>query len=152
LSELTIKNSITEIFTSIENFTKIKSQKYPWFSSKTVDGIKLFQHFKNKNTKIERPSRDVQIKSVEILELSENPINEIEKYIVESVNKVNGDFRQVETIERWQEFFAKTPNQKLPTIKVKVLVSSGTYIRALTENFSYPTTLLKLNRTKIIQE
>jgi len=144
--------SLREISAVVQNFMKIKYQKYPWFSSKTVFGIKLFDHFKRGNLDIERPTRTVEIKSVEILEYSEKLSDEIQKYIFESINKVNGDFRQYETIERWREFFAKNSRQKLNTLKIKILVSSGTYIRALTENFPIPTTLLKLNRTKIISE
>jgi tRNA pseudouridine(55) synthase len=146
------KISQKEIFSLVQDFTKIKTQKYPWFSSKTVDGVKLFQHFKDGNFDIERPSREVNIKSVEILEFSEKSADEIENYILESIKKVNGDFRQEETVERWREFFAKNSRPKLQTLKIKILVSSGTYIRALTENFPIPTTLLKLNRTKIISE
>lgn len=141
--------SIKNIHNCIEKFTEIKSQKYPWFSSKTVDGIKLFQHYKNKNTEIERPIREMQIKSLEILESLESPINDIQNYIFQSINKVNGEFRQKETIELWKGFFEKNKNSTLLTVKIKTHVSSGTYIRTLTENFPFPTTLLKLNRTKI---
>jgi len=139
-----------EIFSRIKSFTEIKSQKYPWFSSKTVNGIKLFQHFKNKNTDIERPSRNVEIKSVEILNYEEISSEKLQTYIFESINKVNGDFRQEEIIEKWREFFEKNSRPTFHTVKIKILVSSGTYIRVLTENFPIPTTLLKLNRTKII--
>lgn len=139
-----------EIFSRIKSFTEIKSQKYPWFSSKTVNGVKLFQHFKNKNTDIERPSRDVEIKSVEILNYEEISSEKLQTYIFESINKVNGNFRQKEIVEKWREFFSKNSRPTFHTIKIKILVSSGTYIRVLTENFPIPTTLLKLNRTKII--
>jgi tRNA pseudouridine(55) synthase len=144
--------SVPEISAVVQNFIKIKSQKYPWFSSKTVFGIKLFEHFKRGNLDIERPTRDVEIKSVEILNFEEKNTEEIKNYIFDSLNKVNGDFRQKETIERWREFFAKNSRPTMQTFKIKILVSSGTYIRALTENFPIPTTLLKLNRTKIISE
>ncbi|MEY2703394.1 MAG: tRNA pseudouridine synthase tRNA pseudouridine55 synthase [Bacteroidota bacterium] len=146
------QSSIAEISAVVQNFTNIKSQKYPWFSSKTVFGIKLFEHFKRGNLDIERPTRDVEIKSVEILNFEEKNTEEIKNYIFDSINKVNGDFRQKETIESWREFFAKNSRPTLHTLKIKILVSSGTYIRALTENFPIPTTLLKLNRTKIISE
>lgn len=142
--------SLQEISVPVEDFLKIKTQQYPWFSSKTVGGKKLFEHFKSGNTNIERPTRDVNIKSVEILNYSTTPTSEIEDYIFDSINKVNGDFRQSEIIERWREFFAKNSRLQMQTLKIKILVSSGTYIRTLTEKFPIPTTLLKLNRTKII--
>lgn len=141
-----------EIFSRVESFKEIKNQMYPWFSSKTVDGIKLFQHFKDKNTDIERPSRDVEIKSVEILDYEVISSEELKNYIFDSIKKVNGEFRQDEIIKKWQEFFDSNTQKEFQTIKIKILVASGTYIRALTENFPIPTTLLKLNRTKIISE
>ncbi len=149
-AEISAQISIAEISAVIEKFTEIKSQKYPWFSSKTVNGIKLFEHFKKGNLDIERPSRKVEIKSVEILGFNEVATSEIENYIFESIAKVNGDFRQEEIVERWREFFAKNSRPTMQTVKIKILVSSGTFIRVLTENFPYPTTLLKLKRTKII--
>ena len=142
--------SLQEISVLVEDFLKIKTQQYPWFSSKAVDGKKLFEHFKTGNTNIERPIRDVNIKSVEILNYSTTDTPEISNYIFDSINKVNGDFRQLEIIERWREFFAKNSRLQMQTLKIKILVSSGTYIRALTEKFPIPATLLKLNRTKII--
>ncbi len=141
-----------EIFSCIQGFKEIKTQMYPWFSSKTVDGIKLFQHYKDKNTDIERPSRDVEIKSVELLNYEKISADKLQNYIFDSIKKVNGDFRQEEIIKRWQEFFDTNNQKEFQTIKIKILVASGTYIRALTENFPIPTTLLKLNRTKIISE
>ncbi|MFA7193995.1 MAG: hypothetical protein WC087_03710 [Candidatus Paceibacterota bacterium] len=146
------KISRQEILSRLSEFPNIKSQKYPWFSSKTVFGIKLFEHFKKGNMDIERPSRDVEIKSIGILGFESTSSEEIKNYIFESINKVNGDFRQKEILERWSEFFTQNSNTQLQTLKIKILVSSGTYIRALTENFPIPTVLLKLNRTKIFSE
>lgn len=151
-AEISAQISIAEISAVIEKFTEIKSQKYPWFSSKTVNGIKLFEHFKKGNIDIERPSRKVEIKSVEVLGFNEVATSEIENYIFDSIAKVQGDFRQEEIVERWRGFFAKNPRPTMQTVKIKILVSSGTFIRVLTESFPIPTTLLKLNRTKIILE
>lgn len=150
LGLITKENFKEPDLSEVQKFTGIKKQKYPWFSSKTVFGIKLFEHFKKGNLDIERPTRDVEIKSVEIIESKEIDTKEIQNYIFESIGKVNGDFRQEEIVDRWREFFAKNSRPTLHTAKIRILVSSGTYIRALTENFSVPTTLLKLNRTKII--
>lgn len=138
-----------EISASIESFPKIKTQKYPWFSSKTVFGIKLFEYFKRGDTYIERPTREVDIKEVEILKYENINSQDLKNYIFESINKVTGDFRQKETLEKWQKFFETAP-ENLLICEIRILVSSGTYIRALTENFPTPTTLLKLKRTKIL--
>ncbi|MFT5179969.1 MAG: tRNA pseudouridine(55) synthase [Candidatus Paceibacteria bacterium] len=130
----------------VEALKGIKEQKYPWFSSMTVDGKKLFDHFKSGNTDIERPSRKVSIKEVELLESGHEKVQE---YILKNVAKVNGKFRQKETITRWKKYFEENKDDVF-VFKVRILVSTGTYIRGLTENFNFPTTLLKLKRVKIL--
>jgi tRNA pseudouridine(55) synthase len=134
----------------IINFAKVKKQKYPWFSSKTVNGLKLFDHFKQGNFDIERPSRDVDIKSVDDIVVSEISAAELKDYIFENIKKVTGDFRQTETLQKWQEFFTDTDLPKtFQIVQCRLNVSTGTYIRALTEKINQPALLLKLNRTKI---
>ncbi|HMP67219.1 MAG TPA: hypothetical protein PKA60_00515 [Candidatus Paceibacterota bacterium] len=135
----------------IIKLTGIKTQKYPWFSGKTVFGIKLFDHFRRGNTDIERPTQIVDIKKVELIEIKSNSTAEIKDYIYKSIGSVSGDFRQEEILAKWESFFQIAEKNPTPinSFSIKITVSSGTFIRALTENFSFPTVLLKLNRTKI---
>lgn len=150
-----IKNKIIE---KIKDFKRIKKQTYPWFSSKTVNGKKLFDHYKEGNPEnIERPEREVNIYESELLSFdTENKAEDIKNYIFESINKVNGNFRQEETLEKWEKYFMDPRMREddrrahgMTIIEVKLKVSTGTYIRALTEEFDFPVVLLKLNRTKI---
>lgn len=141
------------IVSQTEKLKDITKQVYPWFSGKTVDGIKLFDHFKAGKTDadIERPVQNVEIKKVEFLGLDDVLAEDIKKYIFESIGKVHGDFRQKEILEKWAEFFTTAePETNFQTFDVRFRVSSGTFIRALTENFDFPVTLLKLNRTAIL--
>jgi tRNA pseudouridine(55) synthase len=143
-----VKFSQEQIIEVVNKISLIKKQKYPWFSGKTVDGIKLFDHFKNGNTDIERPSIDVTVKEAELMSTEDVDVKDNREYILSSVGKVNGEFRQEETINGWEEYFKdKTGNMQI--FKVRFLVSSGTFIRAFTEVMPFPATLLKLNRTKI---
>ncbi|MDA8611323.1 hypothetical protein N9L18_00460 [Candidatus Pacebacteria bacterium] len=171
IDEDSIKNKVKE-------FLKIKKQTYPWFSSKTVDGIKLFDHYKSGNTDIKRPEREVKIYESELINFKEdNKLEDIKKYIFESINKVNekqeGDFRKKEILDGWEEYFSNDCRPRvcgdlagasqdpeinsgsldvcddLITFEVRLKVGSGTYIRALTEEFDFPVTLLKLKRTEI---
>lgn len=148
-TRLNKKVDIEKLNKEVLELKEIKEQKYPWFSSKTVNGLKLFDHYKKGNTQIERPVRDVEIKAVELLDLEDKSSTEIKEYILNSIQKVNGDFRQNKIIKKWQKFFDDNQETILQIFEVKILVSSGTYIRALTESFSFPATLLKLDRTKI---
>lgn len=142
-----------ELNKSIEKILNLKEQIYPWFSSATVEGTKLFDHYRSGNTDIKRPVRQVEIKSAELLKITENSTNEIKQYIFDSIEKVQGDFRQKEILEKWQDFFDENIKQnlvdKIITFRIKLKVSSGTYIRSLTEIFPWPVTLLKLERTKV---
>ncbi len=144
----------TEIARQVETLKQITTQTYPWFSGKAVDGIKLFEHFKAGNLDIERPSINVQIKEVELLRVQKENIDEIKKYIFDAIGKVSasGDFRQEEIVQKWTEFFTALQPQQvttLQTFQIRVLVSSGAFIRAFTEHFEFPSLLLKLKRTKI---
>ena len=148
-----IEISKEEIEKKIENFKNINKQTYPWFSSKTVNGKKLFDHYKEGNPEnIVRPEREVEIYESELLDFNaDNKQEDIKSYIFEAINKVNGDFRQKEILGKWEEYFS-TNKSELITFKVKIKVGSGTYIRGLTEEFGFPVILLKLNRTKIFTE
>ena len=145
------ESSQQDIANKLLALREIKQQKYPWFSGQTVDGVKLFDHFKAGRTDadLERPVLNVEIKGVELLNISTEKTEEIRKYIFDAIGKVRGDFRQKEILVRWDEFFGRAPNE-IQVFEVRFLVSSGTYIRALTENFGFRTTLLKLKRTQII--
>ncbi len=147
------KESIAE---QVENLKQIAEQTYPWFSGKAVNGVKLFDHFKAGKTDadIERPNQKIEIKEVELLDVAESEdLAEIQKYIFDAVGKVSGNFRQREILERWSEVFADFNSDGIlptfQTFQIRIVVSSGTFIRGLTENFDFPVTLLKLKRTKV---
>ena len=138
-----------KITENLEKIKSLKEQKYPWFSAKTFAGLKLFDHFKKRNTDIERPAKDVEIKNLEILEIENVPADKIKEYIFENIKKVKGDFRQKEILDCWQKYFENSAPPKFQIFKIKILVTTGTYIRAFTDEFDFLATLLKLNRTDI---
>ncbi len=138
-----------QIIFAVDKLKEIKTQKYPWFSGRTVNGIKLFDYFKSGSIDIERPSRNVEIKKSEFIRSEIVSAEMVREYIVSSVNKVKGDFRQKQILESWQEFF-KTMPQQMMIFEVSFVVSTGTFIRDLTNNFPFSNALLKLKRTKIL--
>lgn len=141
--------SVENIKDKLNNIKELKEQTYPWFSGKTVKGKKLFEYFKEGNLDIERPKLSVEIKEVEFIKSELILKQDLENYIFDSINKVKGDFRQEEILNKWRDFFEIAP-QNLQIFEVKFLVSSGTFIRALTEEFDFPNCLLKLKRTKVL--
>lgn len=145
--------SCNEIKKVITDFINLKEQTYPWFSSKTVKGKKLFEYFKEGEIEnIERPKREVKIYSTQVLNDCEKiSAQKLEENILNSIGTLSGknDFRQKEIVQIWKDFFADKRDEGFLTIKIKIKVGTGTYIRALTELFTFPATLLSLKRTKV---
>ena len=158
LTSNVIRKSMTlDVREAVEGLRGVKEQIYPWFSSKTVGGIPLFEYYKKGNTDIKRPSRKVQIKKITPVGPVQGISKEkLEKYIFDSINLVKGDFRQEEVLNKWSVFFDETKQKEFVIVKVKLKVSSGTYIRGLTENLAeslgVPVVLMRLKRTKIFLE
>ncbi len=128
-------------------------QKYPMYSSKTIDGKPLFAYARE-NKEVDIPEREVWVKSLKYLNLkkvsSKNLLQKIEKRI----NKVGGDFRQKEILKIWEK---ELNNEKMPKrffiAFFKTRVSSGTYIRSIAnmlgEKISIPSLTFSIKRTKV---
>jgi tRNA pseudouridine(55) synthase len=150
-----------KIYTLPEKLLQITNQKYPWFSSKHILGRALFDWFKSgQKEEIERPSKDITIYSASLLENRTISLPELQKHLIDSINKVKGDFRQQEILTKWQGILEglDSPTSNSPTsnfliFSLKLKVSTGTYIRGLTEEIektlSLPVVLFSLKRTKI---
>jgi tRNA pseudouridine(55) synthase len=140
------------IDSSIKNLITIKEQVYPWFSSKTVNGIPLFEYARNKDFTVTRPKRNVQIYSVSEVQIKKEDTDVIVDSIIIDIGKITGDFRQEQIVQTWKktkEFMSDT----VQIISCNINVSSGTYIRALTEilenDLKTPVVVYKLIRTKV---
>lgn len=126
-------------------------QKYPMYSSKTVNGKQLWQYARD-GGEVEVPERDVEVKSLKFLALkkvsSKNLLDDIRKRI----EKVNGDFRQKEILKTWHKELDKK-DKKFYIASFKIKCSSGTYVRtianALGEKLGVPALAYKIRRTKI---
>lgn len=143
----------TEIRDTIESLKQITVQTYPWYSSKTVNGIPLFEYARNKDFSIERPTREVSIYSVSDVVIKSAGSREVFDGITRDIRLVQGDFRQIESLRSWYDAFREVP-EELQIIECTIKVSSGTYIRGLVENISkslkIPSLVHKLIRTKIL--
>lgn len=135
---------------ALSGLVEITEQTYPWYSSRTVDGIPLFEHARAGNLSIRRPTREVRIKSVEGIDITTESDAGLIGDLVTDIERVRGDFRQDEIIARWRDAIAGKMVQMASCV---IEVSSGTYIRALTETLSerlgVPVVLYRLIRTKV---
>lgn len=127
-----------------------KVQKYPPFSSKTINGVPLFQKTKD-GEEFDLPEREIEIYSVDFLGFREVKGSELLEEIKRRINLVSGDFRQKEIIEKWEENFKNREEEVFLIAKAKTVCSSGTYIRGLVNSLSFPATTFSINRTRILK-
>lgn len=127
---------------------------YPPYSSRTVKGKPLFWWARrNKLDEIEIPKKTSTIYNIEILDFYEIEKDALEKLIINRINLVKGNFRQKIIKNTWQRVFKNTKQQKFSIIKIRVFVSSGTYIRSIANELGHRlgmgAMLLHLKRTKV---
>ncbi len=135
--------------TSIGKFV----QKYPAYSSKTVQGKPLFQWAREGRTsEIEIPEHEVEIFEVNFLERRKVSSGELLGSIKDKISKVSGDFRQKEIINKWDEFL-KNNKDEFIVDRISLTVSSGFYIRQfvsdLAKNLDALATTFHIKRTKV---
>lgn len=136
---------------------KIRKQKYPWFSGKTIGGVKMFELYKTGQTAgVRRPMSAVVIKRIGDLKISLASSVALEKEILRKIALVRGDFRQKEIAKAWREFFADEAGKKFQSFSFRIRVSGGTFIRSFAENFKKefdaPVFLRRLKRTRIFSK
>ncbi len=128
------KNKKEKIDELVKNLPGKFSQKYPPYSSKTVQGVPLFEWArKGKLEEIEIPSRDVEIfesKTVGEYILTKK---ELEETILKKISLVRGDFRQGEIKELWLKTFANTSQVEFQVTSMWATVSGGVYIRSIVQ-------------------
>ncbi len=121
-----------DIKKTLESFIGKQKQKYPHYSSMTVNGKPLYWWSRrNKLSEIVIPEKEVEIYSLEVLGLSFISCSDLVAEITKRIREVKGDFRQDEIIKRWEGFGEKYAGEKFRTVKIKVSCSSGTYVRKL---------------------
>lgn len=120
----------------LQTFVGKFSQKYPAYSSKTIKGKPLFEYAKKENLGDEEiPEKEVEIKNIEVVKEETISKEFFEKYIKDSISSVSGDFRQEDILKSWKENLERSILDKYKIITVKVVCSSGTYMRTLANSF-----------------
>jgi tRNA pseudouridine55 synthase len=105
----------------------------PPYSSAVVKGKALFQWAReNRLKEIELPKKEFEIKKIALQNLSTITAKSIYKTISNTINLVQGDFRQNQITTRWQENL-QNGNQNFQVLELILTVGSGTYIRAIAD-------------------
>ena len=130
-------------------------QKYPPFSSKTVNGKPLFQLSKDGELKDESvPGREVEVYRIEVLSMEVVSAKDLKARIFKNIALVQGDFRQAEILADWEKFFIVHQDEVLfPVIKIKVSCGSGVYVRSIAhelgKKLGIPALALSILRTRV---
>jgi tRNA pseudouridine(55) synthase len=108
----------------IQSFVGKRVQEYPAYSSRTFqlarDGVDF-----------EPPTKEVEIFDIEMLEEREIAKDKLLAEVLERIDLVRGDFRQDEIKESWKNILKNSQEEKFQITKMKVVCSSGTYVRSI---------------------
>jgi len=126
-------------------------QKYPLYSSKTVQGKQLFEYGRA-GIEVEAPEREVSVKQIKLLKIKTISGVKLLHNIEKRVHKVAGDFRQEEITKIWRKKLQKSDNRFF-IADFKIKCGSGTYVRSIAhhlgENIGIPALAFSIKRTKI---
>lgn len=135
----------------LQKFKGVRTQEYPPFSSKTIDGVPLFQKTKNGDV-FDLPTRQVEIYDLKILGFEEISGEKLLSEILERISLVKGDFRQEEVLESWKNILSQKEGESFLLAKVSMSCSSGTYVRSLVNSLSFPATTFSIKRTRVFKK
>lgn len=125
-------------------------QKYPMYSSKTVEGKQLHAYARG-GEDVNIPEHEVEVKSLKFIKLSKISREKLLKNIETRIAKVKGDFRQKEILKLWKKELKKPQSFFVAHFRVKC--GSGTYVRAIANDLGgrigVPALALSIKRTKI---
>ena len=135
---------------NLKFFTGKFIQKYPIFSSKTVQGKPLFTYARS-GEDVEIPERVVDVKSIKFIKIRKINNKKLLENIKRRIKKVGGDFRQEEILKIWRKQLKKENFFYVASFKIKC--SSGTYVRGIADSLGkkmkIPSLAFSIKRTKI---
>ncbi len=134
--ETLLKNLSSDFVSILKSFTGTFIQKYPPFSSKTVGGKQLFQLSKDDELPDKLPEHEVTITKLSCTSTVILNKKELQTEILRRISLINGDFRQEEIIERWNDAFELSNQKEFMILSCTAECSSGTYIRQLVHDIS----------------
>ncbi len=129
-------------------------QKYPFYSSKPVNGVPLFQLAREgKLDGIEIPSHEVEIFDIGYLSRRIITTEKLSEEITFKISLVSGDFRQKEILSKWQKVLEDKKETQFILDKITLTVSSGFYVRQfvfdLAKSLNTSALTFHIKRTKI---
>ena len=151
--DISKKDLTLEINNNLKFFKGKIKQKYPIYSSKTVNGKPLFSYARNSED-VEIPEKEIVIKKIKFNELKIINNKNLFINIKKRIAKVKGDFRQKEILKIWRKKLLNKKSQKFFYVAdFEIKCTSGTYVRAIAnslgEKIKIPALAFSIKRTKI---
>jgi tRNA pseudouridine55 synthase len=149
VSEVDVKEE--NIINAIEKFKGEIEQKYPDFSSKTVNGKPLFLYARE-GLDVPKVEHSVFVSSIKFVKYFTVSSDKLFNKIKKSVLSVVGDFRQEEIVREFEE---KLSGQKIifSVLSLEMRVSSGFYVRQFAEDLGkelgLPAVTLSIKRSSV---
>lgn len=136
----------------LQQMPGVRMQKFPAFSSKPVNGVSAFDFSKRGGDPALLPEKEIEIYGADFCGSHTVDSKVLYHDIRSDVVKISGAFRQEAVLRGWNDYFLSAPATHTFS-KVRLHVSSGTYVRSLVhemgEKLGVPALAYRITRTKI---
>lgn len=131
-----------------------RSQKYPPFSSKPLEGKPLFVHARKGDLKnFDLPEHKIEIFAASLVGMKRVNDKDLLDEIERSIALVKGDFRQERILHLWRDTIRVLYGMTFDIATVSIHCSSGTYVRSLAqelgEQLGVPALAMRIVRTRV---
>jgi tRNA pseudouridine55 synthase len=131
-----------------------RSQKYPPFSSKPLEGQPLFvKARKGELSEFDLPEHKITIHSASLVGMNRMNEKDLLEEIEHSIQRVHGDFRQERILHLWRDTLRVLYGMTFDIATVSITCSSGTYVRSLAhelgEQLGIPALAMRIVRTRV---
>lgn len=135
LGMITKVNSIVfseeNLLEALKHQKEKRTQKYPPYSSRTVNGKPLYWYARNNAMEdIVIPEHTIAIHSLELFAKNEVASEVLLREVFQKIHKVSGDFRQDQICNEWEKQIGRK-SLVFVKISLRIACSSGAYIRKI---------------------
>lgn len=129
--------NIADVLVVLNDLVGPYAQKVPLYSAQKVDGRKLFMYPKLGIEAPELPVKSGRIMSIELIEFKKAHLHEKIRCAISNIEKIRGgEFRQAEIASFWKSFIESTQDLSVDTLRVKVVMTKGLYVRSLCQDIA----------------
>lgn len=145
---------ISDVKVALNEFRGTRTQEYPAFSSKPVEGRSLWSWARGGALEnMVLPQRTVTVYEIDLESAYKLKEAQLRAYIDDAIDRVQGDFRQDEVLRLWHQKLFADGERDYPCVSIHVSCSSGTYMRTIADrlgaSLGVPALALHILRTKV---